>query len=115
MTKKEIHEGGGPGMSHWFWKAEVAMVWLANVLLDAAEKISDHWHLLADYPWVVMDKDTGWEWDRYHDWRDAHLHAGKANIYSQRLGTDRRYVVRYEGRIKRMIMPGIRYLFGRYA
>lgn len=102
-------------MSNLFWKAEVVMVWLANVLVDVADKISNTYHLLADYPWVVIDTDTGFEWDRYHDVQLAHADAGKANIYSQRLGTERRYVVKYEGKIKRLIMPGIRHLFGRYA
>lgn len=79
------------------------------------EKIKADYRLLNDYRWVVIDKDTGYEWDRYKDWREARLHADRANIYSQRLGTNRRYVVRYEYWVKRMIMPGIRQVFGHYA
>lgn len=67
------------------------------------------------YPWVVVDKDTGREYDAYADWRDAQLHANSANIYSHRLGTERRYVVRYEGPTKRLIMTALRSLFGRHV
>lgn len=67
------------------------------------------------YPWVIVNRDTGRELDAYADWREAQVQANRANIYSHRTGSDRLYVVKYEGPTKRLIMTALRGLFGRHV
>lgn len=58
----------------------------------------------GQYPYVVLERTTGIEHDRYTNWRDARMHVSQS-------ADD--LITYYEGPIARRVMPLIRRAMGK--